>query len=100
VARRTREIGIRVALGASASQVLGMIMRQGLALAAVGAAVGALLAFGAARLLSGVIYGVGAADPIAWLCAFAALFAAATLANYIPARKAMKVDPVTALRVE
>jgi predicted permease len=100
VARRTREIGIRVALGAYPAQVLGMIMRQGLALAAVGAAVGALLAYGVARLLSGVIYGVGAADPIAWGSAFAALFAAAALANYIPARRAMKVNPVTALRVE
>jgi ABC-type antimicrobial peptide transport system permease subunit len=100
VARRTREIGIRVALGAYPAQVLGMIMRQGLALAAVGAAAGALLAYGVARLLSGVIYGVGAADPIAWGSAFAALFAAAALANYIPARRAMKVNPVTALRVE
>jgi predicted lysophospholipase L1 biosynthesis ABC-type transport system permease subunit len=100
VARRTREIGIRVALGAHPSQVLGMIMRQGLALAAVGGAIGAALAALAARLLRGVIYGVGAADPLAWGAAFAALLLAAALANYIPARRAMRVDPVTALRVE
>jgi predicted permease len=100
VARRTREIGIRVALGAHPSQVLGMIMRQGLALAAVGAVIGAALAALAARLLSGVIYGVGAGDPVAWGAAFAALLLAAALANYIPARRAMRVDPVTALRSE
>lgn len=100
VARRTREIGIRVALGAHRSQVLAMVMRQGLAVAAVGGVIGAVLAAFAARLLSGVIYGVGAADPIAWGAAFAALLGAATLANYIPARRAMRVDPVTALRTE
>jgi putative ABC transport system permease protein len=98
VARRTREIGIRVALGAHPSQVLGMVMRQGLALAAVGAVIGAALAALAARLLSGVMYGVGAADPAAWGAAVAALLLAAALANYIPARRAMPVDPVTALR--
>ena len=100
VARRTREIGIRVAIGAEPAQVLSMVMRQGLTLALVGAAVGAVLAALAARLLSGVIYGIGAADPIAWSAAFGALVAAAALANYIPARRAMRIDPVTALRVE
>jgi predicted permease len=100
VARRTREIGIRVALGAHPSQVLGMVMRQGLTVAVIGGVLGAALAAFAARLLSGVIYGVGAADPVAWSAAFAALLVAAALANYIPARRAMRVDPVTALRVE
>jgi predicted permease len=100
VARRTREIGIRVAVGAHPSQVLGMIMRQGLTLAAVGAAIGIVFAAGAARFLSGVIYGIGGADPVAWSAAFAVLLLAAALANYIPARRAMRIDPVTALRVE
>jgi predicted permease len=100
VARRTREVGIRVALGAHPAQVLAMIMRQGLVLAGVGGAVGAVLAAGAARLLSGVIYGVGAGDPAAWGAAFLALFLAAALANYIPARRAMRLDPVTALRID
>jgi predicted permease len=100
VARRTREIGIRVAIGAQPSQVLSMVMRQGLAIALVGAVAGALLAAVAARVLSGVIYGVGAADPIAWGAAFGALLLAAAFANYIPARRAMKVDPVAALRTE
>jgi predicted permease len=100
VARRTREIGVRVALGAHPRQVLGMVMRQGLTVAAVGALGGAVLAAVAARLMSGVVYGVGAADPVTWGAAFSTLFAAAALANYIPARRAMRVDPVTALRTE
>jgi predicted permease len=100
VARRTREIGVRVALGAHPVQVLGMVMRQGLAVLSVGAVIGAALAALAARLLGRVIYGVGAADPVAWGAAFAILFVAAALANYIPARRAMQLDPVTALRTE
>jgi predicted permease len=100
VARRTREIGIRVAIGAQPAQVLSMVMRQGLMLALAGAAIGAVLAALAARLLSGVIYGIGTADPIAWSAAFGALLLSAALANYIPARRAMRVDPVTALRVD
>jgi predicted permease len=100
VARRTREIGIRVAIGAQRSDVLAMIMRQGLTLALAGAAIGALLAAFAARLLSGVIYGIGAADSVAWSAAFGALLAAAALANFIPAWRAMRIDPVTALRVD
>ena len=100
VARRTREIGIRVAVGAAPGNVLRLVMRQGVTLAVVGAGLGALLAAGAARFLSGALYGVGAADPIAWGSAFAALFVAVLLANYIPARRAMRVDPVTALRIE
>jgi hypothetical protein len=100
VTRRTREIGIRMALGAEPAQVLGMVMRQGLTLAAIGALAGVILAAGAASFLRGVIYGVGTADPIAWAAALTALVVAAALANYFPARRAMRVDPVTALRVE
>jgi predicted permease len=100
VSRRTREIGIRVALGADARSVLGMVMRQGLTLVAYGAVAGGLLAAVAARLLGGVMYGVGAADPVAWGGAFGALFLAAALANYLPARRAMRVNPITALRAE
>jgi putative ABC transport system permease protein len=91
---------VRLALGAHPRRVLGMVMRQGMAVAVVGAIAGCALAALAARLLSGVIYGVGAADPFAWGAAFLALFTAAALANYIPARRAMRVDPVTALRTE
>ncbi len=77
-----------------------MVMKQGLTLAAIAAGIGLVLAAIAARFLSGVIFGIGAADPVAWGAAFVALLLAATLANYIPARRAMSVDPVTALRVD
>jgi predicted permease len=100
VARRTREIGIRIALGADSGRVLRMVMREGLTLAATGAAVGGLLAAVAARLLGGVLFGVTAADPLAWGGAIGTLFLAAVLANYLPARRAMSVNPITALRRE
>ncbi|HEX6975742.1 MAG TPA: FtsX-like permease family protein, partial [Vicinamibacterales bacterium] len=100
VARRTREIGIRMALGAQPSGVLGMVMRQGLAVSAAGLAVGSILAFLAARALSATLYGIGAADPIAWAGALGVLLSAALLANYIPARRAARVDPSVALRLQ
>jgi predicted permease len=100
VARRTRELGVRVAIGADARTLLTMVMRQGLRLVAIGAVLGSVLAAVAARFLSGVLYGVGAFDPTAWGAALGLLVVAATLANFIPARRAMRVNPVTALRTE
>ena len=100
VARRTREIGVRIAVGANAHDVLGMVMKQGLALVAVGAIVGLALAAFAARLLSGVLYGISAFDPPAWATAIGVLLTASALANLVPALRAMKVDPVNALRAE
>jgi macrolide transport system ATP-binding/permease protein len=100
VARRTREIGVRMAIGADAQNVLRMVMRQGLTLAAIGAAVGLGLAAMAARFLSGALYGVTSFDLFAWSAALAVLLTASALANFIPARRAMRVDPVTALRTE
>src|SRR3954465_11249185 len=98
VARRTREIGIRMALGANPAAVVGLVMRQGFVLAAVGAGVGAVLALGAARALAGALYGVSALDPIAWGGTVAMLFVISALANAVPARRAALVDPSTALR--
>jgi ABC-type antimicrobial peptide transport system permease subunit len=100
VARRTREIGIRMALGAQPSGVLGMIMRHGLGVAAAGVAAGSVLAWLAARGVAASLYGVGAADPAAWAGAIAVLLSAAALANYIPARRASRVDPSVALRLQ
>ena len=100
VARRTREIGVRIAVGANAHDVLGMVMKQGLALVAVGAIAGLALAAFAARLLSGVLYGISAFDPPAWATAIGVLLTASVLANLVPALRAMKVDPVNALRAE
>jgi putative ABC transport system permease protein len=98
VARRTREIGIRMALGAKPAAVVGLVMRQGLTIAAVGLGVGAVLALGAAKAVAGALYGVSFIDPVAWGSALATLFAIATLANFVPARRASVVDPSNALR--
>ncbi len=100
VAQRTREIGIRMALGAKPGEVLGLIMRQGLTVAAAGAAGGAVLAIGAAKAVSGALYGVGPADPVAWAGAVGALLIVSVLANAIPARRASRVNPSIALRFE
>ena len=100
VTRRTREIGVRMAIGADRRRVLGLIMRQGLVLVVVGAVAGLALAAAAAQVLSGVLYGVGAFDPVAWTMALAVLAASAALANFVPALRAMRVNPVTALRAE
>ncbi len=100
VARRTREIGVRVAVGADTRDVLGMVMRQGLALAALGAVVGVGLAVILASALSGLLYGISSFDPVAWGAALAVLFGASIAANLVPARRAMRVNPITALRTE
>jgi ABC-type antimicrobial peptide transport system permease subunit len=98
VSRRTREIGIRMALGARRGTVVGLVMWQGLKLAVVGVAVGALLAAGAAKAVSGALYGVGFLDPVTWIGATVTLFCVAALANAVPARRAAVVDPSSALR--
>ncbi|HEX3703381.1 MAG TPA: ABC transporter permease [Vicinamibacterales bacterium] len=100
VARRTREIGIRMALGAQPERVLALIMRQGLTVAAAGAAGGVLLALGAAKAVSGALYGVSPVDPVAWAGALGTLVLVSVLANMIPARRASRVDPSVALRSE
>jgi predicted permease len=100
VARRTREIGIRMALGAKPSAVVGLVMRQGLGIAGVGVAVGTVLALGAAKAVAGALYGVSFIDPVAWTTAILTLLTVAALANVVPARRASIVDPSTALRSE
>jgi predicted permease len=100
VSRRTREIGIRVALGARPGTVVSLVLRQGLLVAVAGLAIGALLAVVATRALAGMLYGVSLADPIAWSGAAAAILGAAVLANLLPARRAARVDPAVALRSE
>jgi len=100
VARRTREIGVRMALGAKPGEVLSMVMRQGFGIVAIGLAVGAILAGIAASALQGILYGITPFDPIAWGLAITAMVAAATLANLVPARRAMRIDPMNALRTE
>ena len=100
VSQRTREIGIRIALGAQAGEVRRMFVGNGLSLAAVGLALGLAGAFGMTRLMSSLLFGVTALDPIAYAAAAAVLTTAAALASYLPARRATAVDPVEALRAE
>jgi predicted permease len=100
VSRRTREIGIRVALGARAGRVLGLVVRQGMVLVGVGVVIGAALAALAGQVLSSVLYGISPVDPIAFGGAIGLLVLIALLANYIPARRATRIDPMVALRSE
>jgi putative ABC transport system permease protein len=98
--QRTREIGIRVAVGAEPARVLAMVLRQGATLALVGLAVGSLAAFWLTRLMAGILYEVGPRDPVAFAAALALLGSVALASSYIPARRATHIDPVTALRNE
>jgi len=100
VVRRTREIGIRTALGAEPGTVLRMILREGLLMTLGGAALGFLLALGIGRAFSGMLYRVSPVDPVAFTLAPAMLVATALLASWLPARRAAKVDPMVALRNE
>jgi predicted permease len=100
VARRTREFGLRMALGARPATVLSMVMQQGFTIVAIGVVIGALLAAGAASALRGLLYEVTPFDPFAWGLAFAVIIPAVGLANFIPARRAMRLDPMAALRIE
>ncbi|CAN5523223.1 ABC transporter permease [soil metagenome] len=100
VARRTREIGIRMALGANPRDVFALVMKQGVLQTAVALAVGILLALGVGRVLAQMLYHVSPADPIALCVASVLLGAAALLACFVPARRATRVSPMTALRTE
>ena len=93
VARRSREIGVRLALGAAPGSVLGMVVREGLVLGLAGVAIGLIAALALARVLSGLVFGVSATDPVTLLSVGALLAAVAAAASWIPARRAMRVDP-------
>ena len=98
VAQRTREIGIRVALGAQSTEVLRLMLRQGMTLAGIGLLIGLPLAFGAGKLISGFLLGAGAGDPFVFVVAALSLVAVTLVASYVPARRASRVDPMVALR--
>jgi macrolide transport system ATP-binding/permease protein len=100
VSQRTRELGIRMALGAQTSQVIKLVLRQGMFLAVIGLAFGLFAAFGSTRLAGSFLYGVNPSDPLVFAGVTSVLACAALAACYLPARRAARVDPVQALRME
>jgi putative ABC transport system permease protein len=100
VARRTHEIGIRIALGAAPSSVVGVIVRQAIALASAGAAAGLVAAFALTRMMRGILFGVAPTDAPTFVAVTALLFGVAVVASLVPARRATRVDPLVALRAD
>ena len=100
VSRRTREFGIRLAIGARPRVLLWQVLREGSRITTVGIGIGLLLALGAGQVLQGILYGVDGFEPVVLVTAALILFTSSLLASYIPARRATKVDPTVALRSE
>ena len=100
VAQGTRDVGIRMALGATRSSVLLEVLRQGLGVASIGVAAGAVGALATTRVLSSLLYGVSSTDPLTLGAVSLVLIAIALLASYLPARRAARIDPMAALRCE
>jgi ABC-type antimicrobial peptide transport system permease subunit len=100
VQQRTREIGIRIALGASSDRVVGMVVGRGLMLAVAGVSLGSIGAYALSRVLKSLLYGVGERDPLTFVGVAALLGVAALAASWIPARRAAHVDPLTAMRAD
>ncbi len=100
VSQRTREIGVRMALGARPSSVLGLVLGQGMTLVAAGLVIGLVAAYAAAGFMSSLVVGVSTHDPMTFGVTAAALGGIALLASYIPARRATRIDPLIALRTD
>ena len=100
MSQRTREIGVRMALGADRRDVSRMVLRQGMILAGIGVVVGLVAAVGLTRLMSSLLYGVEATDPMTFGVVAAMLVAVALVASYLPALRASRTDPLEALRFE
>jgi ABC-type antimicrobial peptide transport system permease subunit len=100
VARRSNEIGIRMALGAQGSRVLGMVLKESLLLVAIGIALGLPMAFALTRLVKSFLFGLTPTDPATLFCSTLVMAAVAAMAGYLPAHRAARVDPLVALRYE
>jgi ABC-type antimicrobial peptide transport system permease subunit len=100
VSQRTHEMGIRLALGAARGEIIRLVLTRGLALAVIGTIIGVAVALATTRLLAGLTAGVQPTDPLPFAIATLVLLAAALIASYLPARRAARVDPMTALRTE
>src|SRR5690606_38388263 len=98
VTQRRQEIGVRIALGAQASDVIRIVLRQGALLAGTGIVVGGLAALALTRLIRGMLFGVSATDPLAFVAVIVCMFAVALLASFIPARRAAGIAPMSILR--
>jgi ABC-type antimicrobial peptide transport system permease subunit len=100
VAQQTAEIGVRMALGAQRTNIMGLVLRRGMFWTLIGVVVGVVAAFGLVRLMRSLLFEVSASDPVTFVVAPIGLFVVAFLACYLPARRATKVDPLVALRYE
>jgi len=100
VSQGTREIGIRMALGATQRGILGLVVRQGMALALSGVALGLIAAFALTRLMRSLLFGVNSTDPITFVAIALLLALVALIASYIPAHRAARIDPMISLRCE
>jgi ABC-type antimicrobial peptide transport system permease subunit len=100
VRRRTHEIGIRMALGAKPNAILGMVLRQGLLLTGIGLAIGLIFALVVGRFAASILYGISGSDPVAFAVVSVVLLGTAAVAVLVPAFRAARVQPTTALRYE